>query len=224
MNDKQAMASAYKAQVARYGMPISDELYKELREYANDHSIRISGFRNYIGDIGIVKEGIDDIYEIGQDFPIILDKRHGVILDIDFNMSDDDFATTDSGHVIKLNAGYINDLDRLKKEYAQLAEKGHFVSNSDWHAIFKHETGHVVANLYNIDSLNIALDITQISKKVELFEYLKNELSLYSTAYEDGREIISECFSCYYSRVNNNFANEFVKRCMEISKKGGCQL
>ncbi len=32
--DKQAMASTYRAQIAKYGVPISHEQYDELRRYA----------------------------------------------------------------------------------------------------------------------------------------------------------------------------------------------
>ena len=34
---KQAMSSVHKAQVAKYGTPISEELYNELRGYAENH-------------------------------------------------------------------------------------------------------------------------------------------------------------------------------------------
>ena len=87
---------------------------------------------------------IDDIYEIAEDFPAILDERYGVILELDYNMSKEDFATTDSGHVIKLNAGYFSKLKKLKEYYLDGVKSGHFVSNTDWRAICRHETGHVV--------------------------------------------------------------------------------
>ena len=119
------------------------------------------------------------------------------------------------------DAGYYSDLDRLKKEYTQLAEKGRFVRNSDWRAICRHETGHVVANIYGIDPLQLAFDITHISKRIELFEFLKEELSLYSTSYEDGREIISECFSAYYGKIDIAFAKDFALRCKSLSKRTG---
>ena len=68
-NEKQAMSSAYKAEVEKYGTPISGDLYKELREYANAHMIRLSGFKHFVGDIQTIKTVIDDIIEIAGDFP-----------------------------------------------------------------------------------------------------------------------------------------------------------
>ena len=111
--NKQAMANAYKAQVERLGKAISKEQYNKLREYAASRRIRISGFRNYVGDIETIKTVIDDIYEIAGDFPLLLDERTGVVLELDYDMKDEDFATTGSGHVIHLNAEYFSDIDRL---------------------------------------------------------------------------------------------------------------
>ena len=65
-NGKTAMSS-YKAQVEQYGKPISDEKFKELREYANGHGIRLSGFKDFVGDIDVIKIVIDDICEIAED-------------------------------------------------------------------------------------------------------------------------------------------------------------
>lgn len=216
LEDKQALSSVYKAQIARLGTPISIERYKELRNYASEYGVKLSGFRNYVGDTETIETVINDIYEIAKDFPKILDERRGVILELDFGMSDEDFATTDSGHVIKLNAVYFSDLERLNMEYKQLSQKGYFVLNSDWRAICRHEVGHVVANLYDIDPLKIALEIKHTTNKIELFEDLSKDLSLYSTSYEDGREIVSECFSAYYGKNDNSFVSAFIKRCMDI--------
>ncbi|MBR1633642.1 MAG: hypothetical protein IJ682_01120 [Lachnospiraceae bacterium] len=219
IDDRQAMSAAYKAQIEKLGIPISAGRYRELREYADENRIRISGFRNFVGDIETIKKILDDIYEIGQDFPKILDERAGVVLELDYDMDDEDFATTDSGHIIRLNASYFSDVNKMSAEYERLANEKHFVYGSDWRAIGRHEAGHVVANVYSIEPLDIAFGIKNTTRKVELFEFLKRDLSLYSTAYEDGREIISESFSCYYSKIDNLFVKEFVQACMDISGK-----
>ena len=44
----------------------------------------------------------------------------------------------------------------------------------------------------------------------DILDILTDELSIYSTEYEDGREIISESFSAHYGGVNNSFADEYV--------------
>lgn len=217
---KSAMANAHKAQVEELGTPISGDLYKELRDYANKHSIKISGFRNYVGDIETIKTVINDISEIAEDFPRIIDERNGVVLELDFDMKDEDFATTGSGHVIHLNALYFCNLELLKKAYRDAVDAGDFVAGTDWRAIGRHETGHVVANTYHIDSLSLIMEILKLNSKAEIFYRLGKELSIYSAAYNDGREVISESFSGYYSKVENAIANAFVSRCLEMRKAG----
>jgi hypothetical protein len=214
-----AMANAHKIQVRELGTPITDELYKELRGYGINHRIRISGFRNYIGNIEIIKTIIDDISEIAKDFPLILDEKTGIVLELDYDMKDEDFATTGSGHIIHLNASYFCDIEKLRESYSKGEKEDQFVKGTDWRAVSRHETGHVVSNVYQLEALKIACECTGITNRIRLFDYLNKELSLYSTAYEDGREIISECFSGYYSKVGNCFANKYVNTCMEIVKQ-----
>ena len=218
---KPAMVNAHKAQVEELGTPISDALYKELRDYANKYNIKISGFRNFVGDIEIIKTVIDDISAIAEDFPKIIDGRNGVVLELDFDMKDEDFATTGSGHVIHLNASFFCNMKLLKKAYCEAVDNGDFVAGTDWRAIARHETGHVVANAYHIDSLTVIMGILNMNSKAEIFYRLAKELSIYSAAYNDGREIISESFSGYYSKVENAIANAFVNRCLEMRKAGG---
>ena len=47
--------SSYKAQVEKYGIPISEDLYKKLRDYADDNGIGLSGFRDFVGDTEVIK-------------------------------------------------------------------------------------------------------------------------------------------------------------------------
>ena len=215
---KTAMANAHKEKVGVFGIPISTQEYREIRAYADAHRICISGFRNYVGNIETIKRVIDDINEIGHDFPKILDERAGVVLELDFDMNDDDFATTDSGHVIHLNATFFCNMDRLKAEYAEAVKEGSFVAGTDWRAIGRHEAGHVVANFYHIDPLNTIREILEIKSVARMFSYLRKGLSIYSAAYDDGREIISESFSGYYSKVGNFIADAFVAKCLEMRK------
>lgn len=92
-----------------------------------------------------------------------------------------------------------------------------FVQGTNSDAIISHELGHVVANKYNLDSLQIAKDITGIQQNAQLIDYLEETLSRYSASYSDGREIISECFaSVYNSNINNEFALNFVNMCDNI--------
>jgi hypothetical protein len=64
------------------------------------------------------------------------------------------------------------------------------------------------------------MEILKLNSKAEIFYRLGKELSIYSAAYNDGREVISESFSGYYSKVENAIANAFVSRCLEMRKAG----
>ena len=159
---------------------------------------------------------LEDIVEIAVDFSLIVDGRRGVWLELDYNPGSD-FAKAED-HIIHLNGGYFGDLEQLEREYDQAVEEHRFVKGTDWRAIARHEIGHVVSNLYHIDPMEVAFTVRREKNKARLLQAMENELSLYSAEYEDGREIISECFSAYYSKVGNQFADEYVKRCMEVSK------
>lgn len=50
-------------------------------------------------------------------------------------------------------------------------------------------------------------------------EYLKDNLSTYASEYEDGLEIVSECFSGVFSGLNNEFALKVVDECDRIKSK-----
>ena len=137
---------------------------------------------------------------------------------LDYGMKDEDFATTDSGHIIHLNAACFANLDRLKENYLEGVQSGHFVQGTDWRAIARHETGHVVDNIYSIEPLELGMEILGVDYMPKMYSILKRELSEYSAMYIDGREIVSECFAGYYGKVQNDFANAFVKKCMEIAE------
>ena len=199
----------------QYGSRIAREEYNELREYADKHKILLSGFHNYVGDIETIKTVIDDISEIAKDFPRILEEKNRVLLLLDFDMSDDSFATTDSDHWIHLNAGYFMDLDRLKESYAEDVRIGRFVKNTDWRSVARHETGHVVANVYHIDEISFARRLLGTTNIPSILERLHKELSIYSAEYLDCREVISECFSDHYSKAGNVLADRYVVMCLE---------
>ena len=66
---------------------------------------------------------------------------------------------------------------------------------------------------YHIDPLSLSLKLLNTKSRISVQEYLTHNLSIYSIEYEDGREIISESFSAYYSSTGNKFATEFVQEC-----------
>ena len=219
MGDGKSAMSSYKAQVEQYGVPISKEGFQELRSYAKGHGIKLSGFKDFVGDIKVIKTVVDDICEIAQDFPKILDERNGIWLELDYNLGTD-FATTESGHIIHLNAVYFSDMKILSKDYGEGVKEGRFVMGTDWRAIARHETGHVVASMYHIDPMKVAMYVLKTSAKSKVYGYLMDGLSIYSVEYRDGREIISESFSAFYGKTGNSFAKDFLEECRSISEKG----
>ena len=203
---------------AKYFSCISREEYQEIMAYAAGRGVRLEGFKRYSGDISIIKELIDDICVIAKDFPKILQGRKSVIVRLDENSPEDDFATTDR-HLVSINAKIFNDKEYLGKEYQMLSDMGKFVKETTYRSIIRHELGHVVANFYRIVPMDIAKKVLPEKEVVDIIKYVKQNLSLYAADYADGREFISECFSAYYSGVDNYFAKEYINLCKEIAKE-----
>ena len=218
-SNMQKMAS-YKSQIEKIGTPISKEVYSKLSSYAEANNILLSGFKDFVGDIGVIKQVIDDIVVIARDFPLITSGKTAIELKLDYDMGTD-FATTKGRHIIHLNAVYYSDLSILNADYTEGVVEGRFVSNTDWHSVIKHEVGHVVANIYHLNPMEIAKEVLQMDHEIQVLEYLTDDLSLYSTEFEDGREIISEAFSGYYGKAGNEFADKYVNRCIQITREGG---
>ena len=198
---------------------ITKEQYKELSGYAKDKGISLEGFKRFDGDIQVIKQAIDDVDEIAKRFPEIKSGKKKITISLDEYMSADDFAVT-KGHIIHINADAFRNADDLAKEYVSLSKDGWFVKGTNYRSIIKHETGHVVANLYGINGLDIAKRITGINSNIELMAYLENNLSLYASEYEDGSEIISEVFSDVFGTGNpSEFSLRFMDECDKMKEK-----
>ena len=68
--------------------------------------------------------------------------------------------------------------------------------------------------------MEVAQAVKPDMSEAEILVYVSEKLSLYAADYSDGREFISECFSAYYSGVENTFANEYITKCKEYIKGG----
>ena len=88
------------------------------------------------------------------------------------------------------------------------AQRGHFVKDTTYRSIIRHELGHVVSNMYKLNPMEIAQLVLPGLSNTDIIKYVKENLSLYAADYSDGREFISECFSAYYSGVDNDFAKK----------------
>ena len=132
------------------------------------------------------------------------------------SLSAEDFAIT-HGRVITLNANAYRDVNLLQTEYQKLVDEGWFVKGTDYRAIIHHEFGHVVAEMYKINSIKIACEITKLSV-IETLDCIEPELSLYATSYEDGGEIIAEVFADMSTSNPSKFSREFYERILTITE------
>lgn len=206
------------ASYGKYSTCISVEEYKELMKYASEKNVKLEEFKKFSGDIEIIKEAIDDIVLIARDFPKILKQRKSVVLRFDEHLSAKDFATTNK-HLVSINGEIFNNSEYLQSEYSMLANKGFFVKGTTYRSIIRHEIGHVVANIYGLNSMDIAKEVLQTDNETDIYDFVMNNLSLYAVEYDKGIEFISECFSAYYSDVDNLFVKEYLNKCKELAKE-----
>lgn len=89
-----------------------------------------------------------------------------------------------------------------------MSESPSKVKDTTYRSIIRHELGHVVSNMYKLNPMEIAQLVLPGLSNTDIIKYVKENLSLYATDYSDGREFISECFSAYYSGVDNDFAKK----------------
>lgn len=119
------------------------------------------------------------------------------------------------GRIITLNANAYRDVGILQGEYQELVNEGWFVKGTDYRAIIHHEFGHVVANVYKLDPLKIACEVTGLTEK-EVIVYVENRLSHYAGAFNDGREIISEVFSDLSTNNSCEFSRKFYDKVLHM--------
>lgn len=201
-----------------YSAYITQDEYRNLMDYAREHHVKLENFKRFSGDINLIKELIDDIAIVAEDFPKILTVRKSVVIRLDEHSPLEDFATTDY-HLISINSKLFNDKLYLEEEYELLTRIGKFVKNTNYRSIIRHELGHVVANIYRLNPLMIARSIFPDKTNEEILQFIKSTLSLYAADYKDGREFISEYFSAYYSQADVPFAAKYINKCKELAKE-----
>lgn len=198
------------------GKSISLEEYKDISEYARNSGVKLEGFKQFDGDINVIKQLIDDAKEITDRFPKLNARKNKITISLDMYMNSADFAIT-NGHIIRINADAFRNVNILQKEYNKLVEEGWFVSGTNYRSIIKHELGHAVENIYGFDGLEIAKKVTGINSTTKLITYLEDNLSRYSSEFEDGSEIISEVFADVFGSDNpSEFALKFIEECNRI--------
>ncbi len=201
------------------GTKISNDQFKEIMKYGRDKGIRLSGFKQFDGDVQTVKDLVDDVDAIAVDFPLIKEGKKPVTIQLDENIAPNDFAVT-RNHMICINANAFRDTKRLAEEYQKLVDSGWFVKETDYRSIIRHEVGHVVVNKYGLNGLEAAKAITGAKTTAITLHTVKKELSEYAASYEDGTEIVSEAFSGIYSSAEpNEFALQIIESFGIIQEK-----
>ena len=193
---------------------LSKEKYRELRELADSNGIALSGVKNFDGSPDVVRETINALTKLKNQFPKVTDERYKLTLEMSNILSAEDFAVT-HGRVITLNANAYRDVNLLRTEYQKLVDTGFFVKSTDYRAIIHHEFGHVVTDVYKIDPMQIACKITGKSR-LETIEYVKTALSKYSAKLADGSEIIAEVFADISTGKPSEFSQKFYAEVLKI--------
>lgn len=199
------------------GTKLTSEEFKELRSYAESKGLKIAGIKDSTIDRELAKDVIDRASEIVDYYGLSSRMQHPFTVDFSSALRSVDFAESfpDTHHIVYFNKDAYRSAEALKKEYAILEESGFFVKGTDYRAIVYHEMGHIIGDIYGIDSMKIAKKILGMNDEADVLDYLREALSIYSSKV-GGDEIIAECFSAVYSGVDNSFALKFVEECDKI--------
>ena len=190
----------------------SNEIRRDLHEYANSRDVIIEGIRKADVDVELVKEMIDAAGDVLDKFPELKGEgKRQFTLRIS-TLDTNDFAGVEpsSPHMLRLNEAAMRSKSKLAEEYKKLADEGWFVRGTDYKSIIYHEMGHMFEMRHKIDGLQIAQEIFGNISKAETKKILENNLSQYSTDRPD--EVTSEIFSAYFTGRRDEFILNFMKK------------
>ena len=203
------------------GEKISLNEFKEIRKFAEENNIILRGVKNSDLDKELVVETISSVNRILDKYNIRENIDYPFELDFSHSLLDNDFAQTFEGtkHIIYFNKKAYRNKNALINNYNINSESGYFVKGTNYKAIPYHELGHIIQDVYNIDPMSIAKEITGLEENAEVIEKVIKDLSKYSGKDLDGSEIIAECFAAVENGVKNDFALKFVDKCVNIIKR-----
>lgn len=198
------------------GADLTPEQIRELKSYANERNIVLTGLKRTDVDISLMKEVIDEAEKILKIYPE-LNKNPQLPFTIKVvnGMSANDFAMTtpsENINVVQLNANAFRNKDKLAEEYQKLVNERWFVQGTTYRSIIVHEMGHMYEHQNKTDVLSICQEIFNTNKNINILSYLRENLSKYSASYEDGSEIISEVFSSFYTGNPKEFEKKFIEK------------
>ena len=199
------------------GNKISNEDFKRIRKYANDRGIAIAGVKGSYLDLELVQDAIDKVDEVLNKYGMRERFDRTFTMDFSHSLKSTDFATSYPGtnYIVYFNKDAYRNREVLQAEYKELEKNKFFVRGTDYKSIPYHEMGHIIADVFNINPLEVALRLTGAENEKVLREELKSKLSEYASKI-GGDEIIAECYSAVLSGIDNEFALKFVKECDKI--------
>lgn len=218
----QKMATKHNTKWPEKGKPISSQEFKELKQYAMSKGVSIEkSIKQFDGDTKTIKNAVDDIHNIMAQNPTINTKGRNITLGI-ANLQDDDYASV-KGLNITLNANAYRNVELLESDYQKSVAEKWFVEGTTHRAIVKHEMGHIYAEgISNADIMQALQEITGITSRAELDDYLIENLSEYATNGKSLGEVMPEVFaSIYDSSKKNQLALQIKKKCDKIKAGGG---
>lgn len=205
------------------GNPISHNEFVDLRSYAKSKGFSLIGFKNADVAIDLIREELDEAEKIISLFPELLgDERRKLSINLSDYMDDEDYAQIrqSTPNIIDFNANAFRSKERLREDYNRQVNEKWFVQGTSYRSIIVHELGHRYQRTNGITNqqiVDIALRAGNFSTREELFRYLDTNLSQYSAAYTDGREIISEVFSDYFTNQKpSEFSKIFVDELLKL--------
>ena len=199
---------------------ITKEQYRDLRKFAEERNIKLSHFRDFDGDVELVKTMIAQLEKIADEYPLPAKFRENLTLSV-MQLSSEDYALTEK-HIIYLNKLILRDRIYLENDY--IAQTGTlFPKGTNYKNIIIHEYGHVLDYAYQMRPLDIVEQITGYSRKdARFFTFLAQNVSGYASKNVKGHEITSEILNMVKGDEPSDFALQYMKKYSKIIKnKGG---
>lgn len=186
---------------------LSTAKLQQLSTYAKGKGIRLDldSFKHFEGTSSTVEEVINALARVADDFPLLRDKRRGIILHNSYTMNDNDYAQV-IGKNIMINNNAFRNHSALEENYRSKAADRWFVEGTTSASIGYHESGHLVVNIYQLP-----LWVTDGINPDSLSEY----------ASQSKQEQIAESFNAHYSGIRNESALTIVSKCAKIAQERG---
>lgn len=213
-----SMASSNEIKWPPKGIALTKEQRADLHAYARTRGIEISLPKSCDADPVVIRRYVDAADKVAAFFPELKgdDRKPLTIRVKPLPSGDFGFSPSKTPHIIDVNEAAVRNTDALSAEYGKLADSGWFVQGTTYESIIYHELGHRYSSRNRISGMRIARSIIGSKDSDYLSVQLRRRLSQYSAEFKNGQEIVSEVFSAWFSKTNNEFAEEFMNRLLDL--------